>query len=355
MNKQKLYIKNVARAILRPPTSIPYDVFHANEAKSIEKHLSEKFGPLDAQTAAKCEDYAMSVFGEKKFTPWLRVYSLMAGEFKEGWIPDNYYGAVVVSSLKGPYGSMSRLKPLNAAIFKNDAFPDLGSHVNGLFLDLDYNVIPPQEFKNLLFRDHDRVVFKVDDVSQGKGIFFFERDSFTPEAVKKIGNGVFQYYIEQHPMLHAYAPNSVATLRVTSVIDETGDVSVRAAYLRLGVGKDTHVMSASNIRIPITLSTGVMHDNGYLPTWLPTSEHPTSGLRFAGESIPSFDKCIDVVKQSHLKLPFARIIGWDLAVDKDGEVAIMEWNGAHNGIKFSEATQGPCFADLGWEKLRKRK
>jgi hypothetical protein len=31
----------------------------------------------------------------------------------------------------------------------------------------------------------------------------------------------------------------------------------------------------------------------------------------------------------------------------------MEWNGTYNDIKFSEATQGPCFADLGWERLWK--
>jgi hypothetical protein len=29
----------------------------------------------------------------------------------------------------------------------------------------------------------------------------------------------------------------------------------------------------------------------------------------------------------------------------------MEWNGWHNDIKFSEAADGPCFADLGWQNL----
>lgn len=34
-----------------------------------------------------------------------------------------------------------------------------------------------------------------------------------------------------------------------------------------------------------------------------------------------------------------------------GNVGLMEWNAGHNDIKFSEATQGPCFHDLGWEKF----
>jgi len=40
-------------------------------------------------------------------------------------------------------------------------------------------------------------------------------------------------------------------------------------------------------------------------------------------------------------------------IDSSLPVQIMEWKGGHNGIKFSEATRGPCFADLGWEQLAK--
>jgi hypothetical protein len=32
----------------------------------------------------------------------------------------------------------------------------------------------------------------------------------------------------------------------------------------------------------------------------------------------------------------------------------MEWNALHNDIKFSEATQGPCFTDLRWERFARR-
>jgi hypothetical protein len=53
----------------------------------------------------------------------------------------------------------------------------------------------------------------------------------------------------------------------------------------------------------------------------------------------------------HEKLPFARTIGWDVVVDQHENVAVMEWNGWHNDIKFSEAADGPCFADLGWQNL----
>ena len=50
-------------------------------------------------------------------------------------------------------------------------------------------------------------------------------------------------------------------------------------------------------------------------------------------------------------MPFARSVGWDVVVDSDDEVRVLEWNAGHNDIKFSEATQGPCFSDMGWETL----
>ena len=53
-------------------------------------------------------------------------------------------------------------------------------------------------------------------------------------------------------------------------------------------------------------------------------------------------------------VPFAICIGWDMIIDTNNEIQIMEWNGSHNDIKFSEATQGPCFSNLGWDKLWKK-
>lgn len=49
-----------------------------------------------------------------------------------------------------------------------------------------------------------------------------------------------------------------------------------------------------------------------------------------------------------------RCIGWDVTLDDQENVRIMdmEWNAGHNDIKFSEATQGPCFSDLHREWLK---
>jgi hypothetical protein len=343
-------VKSLVRKALN--REMNFDEAHAYEAKKVLKNLEHERGVLSKKLIRECDDYAADILGDKKYAHWLYVYSAVAGEFKLGWIPDNFYGAVVVPKLKGHYGNCSGLKPLNGVFFQAKEFPDLGSFINGLFLDTAYKVHSPENFKKLLFADCERIVFKVDNSLKGIGIHFFDKNNFTGEQFERLGNGVFQRYVQQHEAFDEYTPNSVATIRITTVTDNNGAASVRACYLRLGTELDTHVQSATAVKIPIHLATGLLSDTGYEPSWTTIHSHPTSHKGFANIEIPNFKKCLDVVTSLHLKVPYVRCIGWDLIVDTQGEVIVLEWNGDHNGIKFTEATQGPSFADLGWEKLR---
>jgi hypothetical protein len=331
---------------------MPYHEAHAHEANQILKNIEPERGTPSKELIRVCDDYAIDILGDKKYAPWLYVYSTIAGQFKPGWIPDNFYGSQVIRNMKGHYGNCSSLKPLNSIFFQAKEFPDLGSFINGLFLDKSYKVLTPGDFKKLLFADDDRIVFKTDMSCQGKGIYFFDETNFNATNIKSLGNGVFQSYVHQHAFFNEYSQTSVATIRITTIINNDGEASIRGSYLRLSVAGETHVQSATSVKIPIDSVTGQLSDTGYMPSWATTRSHPTSHKAFANVKIPNFKNCVDVVTSLHYKVPFVRCIGWDLTLDREGEVVVLEWNGAHNDIKFTEATQGPSFADLEWEKLR---
>ena len=77
--------------------------------KTIES-IKGKTNPLLIKTS---NDYAKEVLGWKGYAPWLRAYSAMAGEFRDGWLPENYFGSVVVPKLQGEVGKkLSFLKTL---------------------------------------------------------------------------------------------------------------------------------------------------------------------------------------------------------------------------------------------------
>lgn len=335
------------------------------KAKQVRFHYLQHKKAYEALTAVEaqkgktgpalkkiCDDYANDRFGSKKYAPWLYVYSAMNGVFREGWIPDDYFTQYMVPTLQGSYGQISFLKPMTKNLFHSDLFPDIGSFVNGIFLDNDLKVIPESNVADYLFQYGDTIVYKKDEAAyQGLGVYFFNKDNFSAKTIKQYGNGVFQEFIEQHPFFTEIVPGAVATIRLTTVLDGRGEVSVRSSILRVGRSAESHVKAKTEIRTLADIKTGELSSAVYLPNFQVISRHPDTNYDFAGKYLPFYDKCVDAVCGLHQMLPQVRCIGWDVVVDKNERVRIMEWNGAYNGVKLAEAMQGPCFADLGWDKL----
>lgn len=347
-----LDVEGVVRGSIKKVACYKFHRDHGVQARKILRFLEANYGKTDPTNLKLADTYAREVFGNLLYAPWLRVYTAVSRTFKEGWIPDNYYGSVVVPNMKGRYGKISGLKTISRLIFDSDAFPDVAYFANGLFFTDENVAIPEHEVGNVVFRDSGRIVFKLDGSQQGRGVFIFDRATFDPQVIRALGNGVMQRFIIQHRSFNEFASKSVATLRFTTVVDDRGGISVRACFLRLGRAEDTHIQTDREICVPVNLSTGELCRVGYLSNWVDIEEHPDSRVRFAGVKIPAFSKCVLTVLELHKKIPFARCVGWDVTVDVDENVQVMEWNGEHNDVKFSEATQGPCFSDLKWERLK---
>jgi len=327
---------------------------HNRQALQLLKNIEQQSGPTDPKVIKQSDDYAISILGNKKFAPWLYVYSAVAGEFREGWIPDNYYGKIVLPKIKGETQYLSRVRALSNRIFSTDLFPDIMYYDNAIFTDANFNIISPNHVLKQLYADNERIVFKTNSSHRGKGTHIISKSDFDIDEIIKYGGGTFQRYINQHPFFDQFTANSVATIRVTTVVLDDGRIETRAAFLRLGRESDVIVKSESHIRVAIDIMTGLLHRKGYLPGFQSLLAHPDSEIKFEGLEIPEFAKLKKTVEQLHSHMPFNRCIGWDVIVDVDGQIAVMEWNGGPNDVKFSEATTGPNFSDLHWEKLAQK-
>jgi len=315
------------------------------------KEISREKGKLAARTKKLAYEYAVDALGWKGYAPWLYVYSHVSGEFREGWLPDNFYGKVVIPKIQGEYGKISFLKSLNNRLFENEISPDLAYFINGFWFEKDFKPISREHVKNILFSDTQKVVCKLDHSYQGLGVLVYEKKDFDPDSIVKKGNGVIQKHIQQHPFFNSFIPGAVATIRITTVVDTNSKMSLRSCYLRLGRSGDTHVQSINHVRVPIYMKDGMLYEQGYLANWKEISNHPDTHEAFSNKIIPNYKACAELVLQLHKKMPMVCSIGWDVIVDHTNNPVVMEWNGYSNDIKFSEATQGPCFKDLGWHLL----
>ena len=313
-------------------------------------------GKLNPKFRKLSDEYAKEVLGNKAFSPWLYVYSAIQNDFKEGWIPDNYYQKEVIPTLNGDYGKIADRNFITPFLFPKAETLDVAYFINGKFCTPQSNIIDPKDLGEHLFKKHDKIIYKLENSRRGKGIFILKKDNFDSSIYQSqsYGNGVFQKFITQHPFFSEFANKSVATIRVTTTSDPKGNISAKASYIRFGRNKDTHIKSKSAISVPVDINTGELHTKGYM-NWAEIEAHPDSNVSFHKKTIPHFKKCVDKAIEMHRVIPYMGCLGWDLTVDDLEQVQLIEVNGFNNGIKLSEATTGPCFKDLNWENLWKQK
>mgnify|MGYP000913746498 CR=1 FL=1 len=341
----------IGKKLITKIINFKFDQYHKTDAKKALKNIESTKGKTEPKLIKLSDEYAKDIFGWQGYAPWLYVYSAVSETFKEGWIPDNYYGKIVVPAIKGDYGKTAFLSALSKKIFKSNFFPDIAYFINGLFYSNDYEVVQESNIKDFLFKNSTNVVFKIDNSLQGRGVYLLKKTSFDLKTIRLLGNGVFQDYIKQHSFFSEFMPNSVATLRLTTVHDSNGNFSVRQSLLRFGRNEDTHIISASSTRIPVNLTTGELYGLGYINPWHIIDRHPDTHVLFEKRKIPKFQKYISTALELHKLVPFIGCIGWDLIMDRNENIKVMEWNGYNNGMSICEATYGPCFSDLGWENI----
>lgn len=326
-----------------------------------QRSADEAYAAICAQTPERAlapgtqqqiEAYAQDVLGSMRFAPWLGVYAAWAGEFREGWIPDNYYGRVVLPRIQGAVREMSRFKTLSRRLFQaGDLLPDVAYRVNGQWTDIEGRPVKPRDVEALVFQDGPRVVVKSDDSSQGRAVSVIERGRDRILDLDGYGDFVVQRWVPQSDFMSRFNADSMATLRITTCKRPGQPAGMRASFLRFGRPGADVLLAAGAIRVAVVDRQGTLAGVGALPDWSRVTEHPDSGEPFAGVVIPRFEAAREACERYHDAFPHASLIGWDVAFTTGDDFVILEWNGRHPDIKFTEANTGPDFGDLGWEKL----
>ncbi len=311
-------------------------------AKRALDSIEAELGKTDPNLIKLADEYAEDHFKNLTFSPWLRVYTAWNQEFKEGWIPDNFFGMKVVPKLKGDYGDISMQGALARSLFQSGRFPDILYYVNGIFSDVEGNIIPRQEVKSLLFSNSDKVVYKLDGSYAGRGVQVITKEDFEINEIES--NGVFQQWVNQHDFYGQFGSQGVATLRLVTMLEDDGTYSLRGGFFKFPNPNEMFVTSPTSFKFPIDYQTGVIGKVG-VSRW-----RPIYGCCATGQALPDYDRCVDMVFTHHKRYPFARKISWDLVLDRCGEIAILEWNGHYDDLKTSEMLSGPLYADLNWER-----
>ena len=89
----------------------------------------------------------------------------------------------------------------------------------------------------------------------------------------------------------------------------------------------------------------------FLQTGEKFDEHPDNHIKFKGYKIPRVLEMIEFAKSNHYRIPNMGIIAWDLTLDAEENIVIIETNIQCPSIWFPQYSTGEAFFGENTEKM----
>jgi hypothetical protein len=348
------FAKNKLKAISKAQVIQQQDKFFNQQAEQAVRSILKTLPghALSSATHRQIESYAKESLGSLSFAPGLKAYAVYQGKFQEGWIPDNYFWQYVLPPTNGFHKSISDLRQLAKRILQAEEMPDLGYYVRGCWVGVTNQVMTKAQAKDFFFSQTDQIILKTNASMRGQGFFRLTADEFDRLEEQKMTDFVVQLPIKQHEWYARFSRDSVATLRITTVKPWGKPAKKMAAFMRFGRDGVDRVTATSRLVVGVTAS-GWLDRYSLDSEWELLMEHPDSKIAWEGNQLPGFEQMVRRCEELHDQEGTMEIIGWDVVLDENNTMQLMEWNTGYPGIVHSEMTTGPNFLETDWIDLWK--
>lgn len=231
-------------------------------------------------------------------------------------------------------------------------FPDLSfpevylRRLNGSFFDVDMNYLNIEEAKAILQSKKEFVIKPAIGTEQGQGVkkvtmgANYNLDALFSEEGKDF---IAQEVLKQAPEIEQLNPTSLNCFRVTTMYMEN-----KFGYsTALKVGKKGAVRDNWNSGYWVNVNNdGKCSKYGYDYDMNPNA-NTDNGIVFENLQMPKFQEMISYLEKMHKKLfPNCGVIGWDVTIDKDYKVRIIEYNLWDPGTNIEQFVCGDFFKDF---------
>lgn len=293
-------------------------------------------------------------FGVKPKKHWYRINCDRAAHISPEYIPDDIWFHKIIPH----FNTLLFAQALQDKGQHNLLLPGLKrprtvvKNIAGVYYDEDNLLTEDEAIARCLAVG--RFVIKP-SVGSGKGsdVRFFNGSEMTPKEVRQLflqyngRNFIVQEKVKQHKCISAIYPNSLNTLRILTFLYKN-EVHILSVNLRIGSG-DSEIdnISQGGFACQVNMD-GRLSPLAVTRMGLWVDKHP-SGTVFADVVIPGFDKLIKTVKEAAFKISHFKIIGWDFAIDEEGDPIFIEYNAIPGQI--NQKTGGPTFGAMTHEVL----
>lgn len=187
-----------------------------------------------------------------------------------------------------------------------------------------------ETFKTFL-QNKSRVFIKDPAGMFGKGVDIINtcevRDVEKLYEELKNKNVLCEEVLEQCAETAAFNPSSANTMRVVTLVCADGSVKVMAGVMRIGrKGKFADNFHHNGIAALIDVETGLVKTVGVDREFRRYVEHPDSGIPIVGFQVPEWNKIVETATAAAKVVSDMRYIGWDVAINKEHQVVLIEGN-----------------------------
>lgn len=230
--------------------------------------------------------------------------------------------------------------------------------IDGEYYGGDMRQISVDDVVNILTDQNELILKDAKDSSGGVGVekicrYDKSMSRWTEEIrallVRHQRDFVVQECIHQHPCMAAFNKTSVNTFRITTLY-LNGRFSVLSIILRMGQsGASVDNWGAGGILIDVQ-SDGQLAPLGYD---IKLNSYDKAGeVVFKDTCIESLPIILQQVQEAHeTQFSLCKLIGWDIAIDEQGEAVLIEVNSSQPGLIGEQLNSGPIFGERTQEVI----
>lgn len=314
---------------------------------------------LSKEQRREIDAFFQKHYGKKMPYHWHRLYQSYTGTYCKDYFPE----ILLSTELEPTLNNRETAKLLSDKNLLELLFDDVadvhipktfGSCVRSVCRDENKDICTIAQLAERIGNIGKCVVKKTVDSDSGRDVSLCDfQDGVDVRSGKQVADVllmfgrdfVVQEKIEQSAELAALNETSVNTFRVMSYICQ-GKINVCPLALRLGRNNaDKDNIHYGGVCVGVK-PDGTLRKQAFAEYGEAFSAHPDSGVVFEGYKIPCTEKLADTAKRLHARVPYLGIISWDLTLDKNGVVTLIEMNTDGQSAWFPQMVNGqPLFGE----------
>lgn len=318
--------------------------------------LQEKKTEKDADFGKKYRSIVLPYWKKFGIKPYKKAYRVLCPKGKEmdpRYIPNDMWQEKILCHFNDflQYRCLAD-KALQGMFVSELEQPEIVAKVtHGVKYDAVFYPLADKELCQKC-REAEEVIIKIANSSfGGSGISFLSAKNLSDEEIMQklaeiSGDYIIQKVIRQHPLMNKINASSINTMRIVTFYYK-GQVHMLSAVLRMGSG-DARVDNITQGGFACRI-----HEDGRLDQYAVSrksswnTKHP-GGVVFEEVVIPGFEKIVAQVKAAAMRVPYFKILGWDIALGENGQPVFIEFNVRP---EQNQKTCGPTFGDMTDEVL----